>query len=70
MEMRRYVTPYPYRSLTIPTSQLTYIANCCMIQSPKSVLVKGLNALLKANFNTIGQEIILPEEILFLNFGV
>ena len=51
----------------VSTAKLGEIRYRRIIQSPKSVLVKCLNALFKADFNAICEEIILPEEVLFLD---
>ena len=48
------------------------IAQCWqryVVERPKRVFVEGFNALVQTNLNTIRQEIVLTQKILFLDSG-
>lgn len=67
LEMWRAVIPYIDRLFTV--TKLGNIGKCCIIQSPKSVFVESFDAFLQANFNAIGQKVVLPQQVLLLDFS-
>ena len=61
---------HSYRALPAATAELADIRNRRVIQRPERVFVKGLDALFQANFDAIRQQVVLAEQILFLDFRV
>ena len=53
--------------ITKAPAKLGDVSDCRVIEAPKGVFVECLNAFDQANFDTVCQEVILPEQILLLN---
>jgi len=57
-------------TLPVATSELTDIRDRCVVEGPESAFVKGFDAFCQANLYAVCQEVVLPQEILFLDFRV
>jgi hypothetical protein len=53
-----------------PATKLCDVGYGRVIKGPERVLVERLNALFQADFNAVGEEIVLTQKILLLDFGV
>ncbi len=50
IEVGRNMIPDQNRFFAIPTTKLGNVSHCSIVQSPKRVLVEGLNPLVKTYF--------------------
>src|SRR5436190_15188577 len=55
------------RFLPKPSAELGDIGDSDVIQCPQCVLVEGCGALFEPQFNTIGEQVILPDQVFVLN---
>lgn len=67
IEMRRNVIANVDWLLTIAAPKLSDVRYRSIVQSPKSVLIEGFYAFDQTDLHTIGQQIILPQQILLLD---
>jgi hypothetical protein len=51
----------------ITAPELRYVRDGSIVQRPKRVLVECLNSFPEADFNAIGQQVVLPQEIVLLD---
>ena len=58
------------RIFTVAPAKLSYVRYRRIVQRPERVLVEGFDALFKSNFNTVRQKIILPKQVVLLDFRV
>jgi len=70
LEVWREVIPHIDRLLAVTSPKLRNISDGRVIQSPKCVFVEKLDALRQANLDAIRQQVILPQEVLLLDFRV
>src|SRR5215469_4910252 len=63
------VVSHVNRFLAIPPSKLGNICHRNVVQCPQRILVEGFDSLFEANFDAIGQQIILAQKILLLNLS-
>jgi hypothetical protein len=54
--------------LTVPPTKLRYVGNRSRVQCPECVFVEGFNAFRKADLDAVKKKIVLPQEILLLDF--
>ncbi len=64
---RRGVVADGNRVFAVAATELGYAGHCHIVQTPERVFVKRLDAFCQAYFNAVGQQVILPQEILFLD---
>jgi hypothetical protein len=69
-EMGRKVPAHVNGLFAEASAELSYICDGRGIQRPKSVFVECLNAFCQANLNAIQEKVVLPQEVLLLNFRV
>lgn len=70
LEVRRPVISDIDRFFAISASKLGNVRNRNIVQCPKRVFIERFDAFLEANFNTVGQQVVLPQEVLLLNLRV
>ena len=58
---------YINRLFAEATAELRNIRHGNVVQRPNSIFVKCGMALLDANLNTVGQQVVLPEKVLFVH---
>lgn len=66
-EMWRQVVTNVDWLLAVTPAELSDIRHCGSIQGPKGVFIKSLNTLFKADLDAIQQQVVLTQEILFLD---
>lgn len=69
LEVRWNVVAHIDWFLAIPAPKLGNIRDRNVVQGPQSILVERLDSLFETNFDAIGQQIVLAQEILLLNLG-
>jgi len=65
--MRRSVVRDIYWLLSVSASELRDVRNCDMVKRPQHIFIECRVSLLKANFNAIGKQVILSQEIPLLH---
>jgi hypothetical protein len=65
--MRWDVLAHVYWLLPKSAAELRYVCYGSMVQGPKRVFVERLDPVAQANFNAVGQKVILPKQILLLD---
>ena len=68
LEMWRAVIPNVNWALTVTPTKLRYVGNRSRVQCPECVFVEGFDAFKKAYLDAVQKEIVLPQEILLLDF--
>lgn len=67
-EVRWQVIPNVYRLFAVTASKLRNVCDRSIVQRLQSVFIERFDTLLKTNFNTVRQQIVLPQEVLLLDF--
>jgi hypothetical protein len=51
------------RFFSVSAAELRNVSHCGVIKRPERVFIEGLNALLQSDFNAIGKQVVLTEQI-------
>ncbi len=62
------MVPNIYWFFSVAPTELSDIGDRHSVQRPQCVFIEGFNAFLKAYFDAISEKVILPQQVLFLNF--
>ena len=66
-EVGWYVLAHVDWVFSVSPSKLSYVRNGSIVERPQCVFVERIYFLLQSDFDAIGQEIVLPQKVLFLN---
>ncbi len=70
LEVGRPMISHIYWVFPETTSELGNVCHRSVVQCPKRIFIKRFDALFQPYLNAIGQQVVLPEEILLLDFRV
>ena len=69
-EVRRNVVTNINRLFAVTSSELRNVSDRCVVESPEGIFIERFYALLYSYLDTVGKQIVLAEQILFLNPSV
>lgn len=58
------------RFITEAATELRNVSDRNMIERPQDIFIEGVRALIETNFNTVDEQIVLPDQVAFLNSSV
>lgn len=67
IEVRRDMTPHINRLSAESSAESRDIGDCGCVERPQGVFVECLDPFVQANFDAVGQQVILPQEVLLLH---